>query len=151
MQAGAYIDWVTQYINIPEIRTAIQTTVRDNRELSDFVDVLDRHKTVLYDYFKASNRRIFNSAGNTICPVNGHEIRLEDLESRDDSRTRPRPTDVQLGHCIPRSDREFTIRGFNVCMMTRDGNRIVGDVPFCSDEWLDKLIAIIKFNNSDAF
>lgn len=148
MQAGAYIDWVTQYINVPEIRTAIQTTIRDNRELSDFVEILGRHKTVLYDYFKASNRRIFNDAGNTICPVTAHEIRLEDLESREDSRTRPRPTDVQLGHCIPRSDAEFTIRGFNICMMTREGNRIVGDSPFCSDEWLNNLRAIIKFQDS---
>ena len=143
MQAGAYIDWITQNINVPEIRA----NLGDMGDSGAFITMLNHHKIVLGERFLAHRRRLFNEAGNTICPVTAHEIRLEDLESREDSRTRPRPTDVQLGHCIPRSDAEFTIRGFNICMMTREGNRIVGDSPFCSDEWVNNLRAIIKFQD----
>jgi len=142
MQAAACLDWITQMINI----TGVRANLKDMGDQGAFVRMLDEHKIVLDARFRAFNRRLFNETGETICPVTNHLIRLDDIQSRDDSRTCPRPTDIQLGHCIPRSDNEYTIRGFNICMMTRDGNRIVGDSPFCSDEWLEKLRAIVNFH-----
>jgi len=144
MQAAAYIDWITQCVNVSYIRDNLE----DLGDNGAFLGMLDSHKVILNDRFLRHKRKIFNSNGNTICPVTSHEIRLEDLASREDSRTKPRPTDVQLGHCVPRSDEEYTIRGFNICMMTREGNRIVGDSSFCSDEWLDKLRNIIAFQHA---
>jgi hypothetical protein len=143
MQASAHIDWITQCVNVPEIRRNLS----DIGDEGAFVKMLDAHKTVLNDRFRRYRRQLFNADGHTICPVTAHQIRLADLASRDDSRTNPRPTDIQLGHCVPRSDREFTIRGFNICMMTREGNRIVGDSPFCSDEWVERLRSIVNFQN----
>ena len=52
---------------------------------------------------------------------------------------------IQLGHCCPRSDREYTIRGFNIVVMTRDGNRIVGDYNFLEDGWITLLRRVVSF------
>ncbi len=141
LMATAYTDYVAYLIHIPEIRRLLC----DLGDEGAYLKMLDEHSKILSSHFLALNRTLFNELGNTICPVTGHEIRLEDIASREDSRTNPRETDVQLGHCVPRSDNEYTIRGFNICLMTREGNRIVGDEPFCSNVWLDKLRSVLKF------
>ena len=77
--------------------------------------------------------------------MTGYEITLEDIAK--DTRIENGPNDIQLGHCDIRNEKSFTIRGFNICLMTREGNRLVGDTSFFDDSWIKKLEAIVKFHN----
>ena len=137
MLASAFTDYITFIVNIRGIRELILPIYHE------YVSMLDIHKLYLDAHFKSLGRKIFNTEGYTVCPVTGYEIKLRDVT--DVSRTRPRPTDIQLGHCVPRSNTEYTIRGLNICLMTRDGNRIVGDADFMNDEWIKSLKNILAF------
>jgi len=60
-----------------------------------------------------------------MCPVSEHTFTTKDFER--DSRFDPEDTDPQIGHVIPRSEKEYTIRGLNLCILTRIGNISTGD------------------------
>jgi hypothetical protein len=137
MLAGAHLDMNTYVYNVREVKESVNVD-----EYKEYLELLDRHKIALIDRFASIGRRVFNNEGFSICPVMGNEITIEDINR--DSRVSPRPTDIQLGHCIPRSNTEFTIRGFNICLMTRDGNRFVGDENFCENKWVKKMQTAIS-------
>lgn len=136
MLVGAYFDYITFLLNVKGVRES--HTIK-----SDYLKILDSHKEKLIKYFNGFGKKIFNNLGFTICPVTGREITLNDLTG--DTRRNPKKTDIQIGHCEPRNDKMFTIRGFNICMMTRDGNSKVGDCSFFDDEWVENLDSIVKF------
>jgi hypothetical protein len=50
---------------------------------------------------------------------------IKDFER--DSRFDPEDTDPHIGHVVPRSEKEYTIRGLNLCILTRVGNIATGD------------------------
>ena len=137
MLAGAHLDMNTYVYNVRGVKELVRVD-----EFKEYLELLDRHKIVLRDRFAQIGRRVFNNEGFSICPVMGNEITVEDINR--DSRVAPRSTDIQLGHCVPRSNMEFTIRGFNICLMTRDGNRFVGDENFCENKWVEKMKVAIS-------
>ena len=137
MLAGAHLDMNTYVYNVRGVKELVRVD-----EFKEYLELLDQHKIVLRDRFSQIGRKVFNDKGFSICPVMGNEITIEDINR--DSRVAPRPTDIQLGHCIPRSNTEFTIRGFNICLMTRDGNRFVGDENFCENKWVEKMKVAIS-------
>jgi hypothetical protein len=99
--------------------------------------LIETHKAKLAEVFGENGRKIFNEQGYTWCPIT-HYIFVQDDLTRD-SRVEPKETDVQLGHCVSRKDTEYTIRGMNVVMMSRKGNRLVGDYDFFDNEWIEDI------------
>jgi hypothetical protein len=138
MQASAYLDYITFVMSIKEVNEKYITW-------TNIIPFLLKHKEELINRFKLKNKRLFNDEGFTICPVTGYEITLEDIAK--DTRIENGPNDIQLGHCDIRNENSFTIRGFNICLMTREGNRLVGDTSFFDDSWIKKLEVIVKFHN----
>lgn len=57
-----------------------------------------------------------------VCPVTGEPITMEMIAQN----ARENETGVEIGHLNCRNERSFTIRGMNVFLMTRWGNRLVG-------------------------
>jgi hypothetical protein len=133
MQAGAYLDYITFVYNIKEISELVDSNA--------YTDVLNEHKKELIRRFK--NKKIFNKEGFTVCPVTGHEITLDDISG--DTRIENGTNDIQIGHCEGRNENSFTIRGFNILLMTREGNRLVGDYSFFDDAWLEKMKRVLTF------
>lgn len=138
MLASAYLDCLAICANICDIgRIKAEHSYWDL-----YKDVLPAHKNHLAKYFADRNRSQFDKEGKTICPVTGHIFTVEDFTR--DSRIANRETDPQLGHCLARSEERYTIRGFNISFMTREGNRLVGDHDFFKPEWINKLKNIVS-------
>ena len=108
-----------------------------------YKDLIVSHKKQISSYFEARNRAQFDkTSGFTICPVNGYLFTVSDFTR--DSRVAPKETDAQLGHCLARKESRYTIRGFNISFMSREGNRLVGDHDFFDDDWIDGLKRIVS-------
>lgn len=136
MLASAYFDYLVFTINVRDI-----ASIKLEHEYWDmYSSIFASHKEKLIQYFGEKNRRLFNAEGFSECPVKGYEFKTEDFTR--DSRVNPQETDVQLGHCISRKDTRYTIRGLNIALMTREGNRLVGDYDFMSDVWVNNLKAV---------
>lgn len=133
MLASAYIDYMIFVINVRDI-ASIKV---DHEYWGMYSHIFLSHKQRLIQFFGDRNRKLFNQEGFSECPVNGYEFKVEDFTR--DSRVNPQETDVQLGHCISRKDTRYTIRGFNIALMTREGNRLVGDYDFMLNDWINKL------------
>jgi hypothetical protein len=117
MLATAYLDILVLLMNVKG--SIISTT---NKE---YLRILDSHKEYLKEYYSSKGLVIFDSEGNTMCPVKEYSFTTKDFER--DSRFNPEDTDPQIGHVIPRSEKEYTIRGLNLCILTRSGNIAIGD------------------------
>ena len=139
MQASAYFDYITFIMNIREVREKYL-----NQNHKEYIKLLDLHKIELIKRFKLKNKKIFNNYGFTVCPVTGYEITINDVSR--DTRIENSKTDIQLGHCEDRNEKSFTIRGFNFCLMTREGNRLVGDSSFFDDSWIEALRTALNFH-----
>ena len=63
-----------------------------------------------------------------VCPVTGEPITMEMIAQN----ARENETGIEIGHLNCRNERSFTIRGMNVFLMTRWGNRLVGEERFDS-------------------
>ena len=138
MLASAYIDYLIFVVNVRDI----DSIKVDHEYWSMYSKIFLNHKIKLSEFFGERTRKLFNSSGFSECPVNGYEFMVEDLTR--DSRVNPKETDVQLGHCISRKDTRYTIRGFNIALMTREGNRLVGDYDFMDNLWVNKLKEVAK-------
>ena len=108
---------------------------------NQFQPAFEAHREYMRTHFNGYNRRIFNETGHTLCPVMGTKIDI--LSALDNDRCNP--TGIQLGHVEPRNNESFTIRGFNLLIMTRTGNRLVGEHHFLGQEWLNILRNVIAF------
>jgi hypothetical protein len=138
MLASAYLDLLIYICNIRDI----STIKREHDYWTLYQPLLTSHKLYLSNYFAEKNRTIFNTYGYTECCVTGYEFNINDFIR--DCRTCPLESDVQLGHCLSRKDNRFTIRGLNICVMSREGNRLVGDNDFFSEEWLNRLRNVVS-------
>ena len=138
MLLGAYVDMLVYVSSI----TDINSIKLEHDYWKMYEPVLKMHKEKMNDYYKSNNREIFNSNGNTICPVNGYEFKTIDFTR--DSRVDPKETDMQIGHCISRSENRYTIRGFNITAMTREGNRLIGDYDFFDNTWINILKNVLS-------
>ena len=103
-----------------------------------------RHKEKMINVYAQQNKVLFDSQGFTICPVIGDRIGIEHVFNSD----RCNPMGIQLGHVLPRSNTRHTIRGFNLVLMTRTGNRLVGEHDFNSQDWLTILRNVVAFHSS---
>jgi hypothetical protein len=126
MMAAAYLDYITFLFNVEGIEEYINT---DYEHLSDFQAIVHIHGAHLREHYARYDRTIFDEEGFTICPVTTDRIKPEHLANSDITDS----SAVQLGHVVPRSETEFTIRGKNILFMTREGNRLVGDHVFTED------------------
>ena len=82
--------------------------------------------------------------GHTICPVipKGLEI-INVADPERDNRTVIDRYDVQMGHISSRTNECYTIYGTNLVMMTREGNRIIGEYSLIEDDWINYLRALV--------
>ena len=103
-----------------------------------------RHKEKMITVYTEQNKTLFDSQGYTICPVIGQRIGIQHVLNPD----RCNPLGIQLGHVLPRSNTRHTIRGFNLVLMTRTGNRLVGEHDFNSQDWLEILRSTVAFHSS---
>ena len=98
------------------------------------------HRQALSAHYAKIQKRAFDDDGHTICPVLHEKIRTEHVFDSD----RCNPNGIQLGHVQPRSNERFTIRGMNLLIMTRTGNRLVGEHDFTGNEWLRILQQVVS-------
>lgn len=133
LQASAYFDYLVLLLSIKDIRV--------NKHMDLYKDIIPIHIDKLREFYGRFNRKIFNDQGNVICPITRELITINDLLS--DSRYDPKG--IHLSHAVPRTDYEFTIRGFNILMMSREGNRILGNHSFLEDVWINNLKKIVSY------
>jgi hypothetical protein len=75
-----------------------------------------------------------------VCPVTGNPITLDMLSLN----AREHQDGIEMGHLNCRNEKRFTIRGMNVFLMTRLGNRLIGEERFDSQEFRDNMLRISK-------
>jgi len=76
-----------------------------------------------------------------VCPVTGEPITMHMLSLN----ARENEDGIEIGHLDCRCEHRFTIRGMNVFLMTRKGNRLVGENRFDSKDFRDDLIRIGRY------
>ena len=73
---------------------------------------------------------------------------MKDISDPDrDNRVEINKNDVQMGHLVSRNNNEVTIRGLNLSVMTREGNRIIGEYSLFDSEWIKILEKIVLHYN----
>jgi hypothetical protein len=132
MMATAYLDYITLLLKSEGIEEFVDMTYSNIDDLQANIDI---HSSYLSSYYGAYNRHIFDEAGFTMCPVSGDRIKAEHLANNDIKDS----TAVQLGHVIHRSETQFTVRGKNILLMSREGNRLLGDHNLLEDTWLNRM------------
>ena len=146
MLATAYFDFLILTLYILGIESHIDL---GSEYFKNYQEIIYKHKL----YMKESHickDKLFNKEGHTLCPITGQQVSPEDfaqVESNRDTRINPKGNDIQMGHGAARKDTEYTIRGLNITLMTRDGNRIQGDYNYDNSEWRQKIENIIAFHN----
>lgn len=136
MMASAYIDYLVLILNIEGIDKYINTKYNHYESIMNMVKTYKPNLSEFYTNLKLS---VFDADGFTICPVVKRKILVDDIVNNNISDK----NSIQLGHIIPRSESEFTIRGKNIVLMTRDGNRLVGDYRLDNQEWLTLLKNVV--------
>ena len=76
-----------------------------------------------------------------VCPVTGDPVTMHMLGLN----ARENEDGIEIGHLDCRCEHRFTIRGMNVFLMTRKGNRLVGEHRFDSNEFREDLIRIGRY------
>jgi len=138
MIATAALDYAVMHFFIEGADAVINTKFVDKfgESLVPFCDSLvtffQSHRQALSSHYATIQKRAFDDDGYTICPVLHEKIKIEHVFNSD----RCNPNGIQLGHVQPRSNERFTIRGMNLLIMTRTGNRLVGEHDFTKNEWL---------------
>jgi len=139
MMAAAWLDYITLMLSV----RGIDDQLKDFKHMKGMREMVAVHKVELIKHYKKFGKTVFNSDGFTLCPVMGKEISVDMLSNPDLCDLDA----IQLGHVVPRSDSEFTVRGKNVLMMTRRGNLLVGDCSFVSNEWIEQMKQAIAFQS----
>jgi len=140
--ATAYIDWITFILNVNDI----DSLINKNLKLYEHVKIYNDHKTYLQKYYKNYKRDVFID-GCTICPITKRKIELIDIvDINRDNRFDISDYDIQLGHLESRCDECITIRGCNLLMMSRKGNRLIGENNFKDNAWILELIKIANLH-----
>lgn len=136
--ACAYTDLISLIFSMKDIGEY----VKEDDEYSDYKDYLITHKLNLEIYYIKFDRKIFSDYGFLVCPVSQKEILA--VHAFLDNRINTSENDVQLGHCEPKNEYNVTIRGLNLLLMSRFGNRIIGDNNFLENKWVDDLKQIVQ-------
>jgi len=140
MLASAFLDYITLVMSVYDVDKFLN---EKSKYLDMMKQIIEQHKVYMATFYKDYNKVVFDKEGHTVCPVTGERFIIGDfLLDRD------HPNSIQLGHVQPRTDARYTIRGGNILLMSRDGNRIVGDNDFTQDEWLENIKKILKFHES---
>jgi len=144
MLATAYIDWICYMVNIQDIQQFIRT--ESNEQTLTFINTLqNQHKTFLNNHFIQFNRNIFDNNNNTICVIARNIVLTKHVSDPSrDNRIDIDAEDIQMGHIKSRNDNYFSVRGTNIVMMSRYGNRVIGEDSFIENVWIDKLKNIVK-------
>jgi hypothetical protein len=131
MTATAALDYAVMHYFIKDADTVVNKGFVDKfgDSLAPFFQA---HRQALSAHYATIQKRAFDDEGHTICPVLHEKINIEHVFDSD----RCNPNGIQLGHVQPRSNERFTIRGMNLLIMTRTGNRLVGEHDFTGNEWL---------------
>lgn len=139
MIATAYIDWMCCILNVSDISKHIKYQ-------ENYINLLKNdHKIFLENEYLKYGRKIFNADNNTLCAVKKILIITKNISDElRDNRIDISPDDIQMGHVISKSDYYFATRGLNILMMTRDGNRILGEYNYLENEWIEQLKNIIS-------
>jgi hypothetical protein len=137
MIATNYLDYMTLLLNVKGIDILLNINSNEYNEIAEMTGI---HKLKMINYFAQYNRKLFDADGYTICPVTRRLLTPEQFTITD----RISHTSIQLGHVIPRSNTQYTIRGMNVLFMTRRGNTILGDHSFIDDLWVHELKDMLK-------
>ena len=139
--AQAYLDWWTFIIHTERI----EDLLADTPLARSVMDMLKMNKQYLQNVV-FQNRQIFDNEGYSICVIKRNRLKITDFaDPTRNNRTEILDTDIQLGHCVPRSDNYPTIRGGNLIPMSRRGNLIIGEHLFTEDKWIEELQNIVKF------
>lgn len=138
MIASAVLDYLTLIFNVKGIEAYLNDKSMHYKIINPMIL---EHKKVLTEFYAEYDRQLFNSDGYSVCPVTGRALEVADFLLKLDD-----PLGIQLGHVQPRDCQQYTIRGFNVLMMSRDGNRIIGDYNFIQNEWIEKIEGILNFH-----
>lgn len=139
MIATTYLDYMTLLLNVKDIEQFVNVDSDEYKELKTMTNV---HKTTMMDYFANYNRKLFDVEGYTVCPIRGIHLHASYFTITD----RVNENSIQLGHVIPRSENQYTIRGLNVLFMTRRGNAMLGDNSFIENKWIDNFKHTIMFH-----
>jgi len=144
MLATAYIDWLCYIINIQDINDIVNSELNETQQ--QFINILKNdHKTFLSNYFSQLNRKVFDENNNTICAIAKTVVMTKHVsDPTRDNRIEIDPDDIQMGHIKSRNDNYFSVRGTNIVMMTRYGNRIIGEDSFTENVWIEKLKKIVN-------
>lgn len=150
MIATAYADWMCYVCSVSDIAEHINPVLSE--EINAYKStLLNEHKQFIIGEFKKHNRTVFDSDGNTICAITKAKIITKNISDiTRDNRVEIEQEDIQMGHIISRTDRQFTTRGLNVVMMSREGNRIIGEDNFEKNDWLVKLEKIVDNNGGNS-
>lgn len=139
LMAQAYLDWLVFVINVHDVNTILDTT---GPEFNNLRAYLDAHKAYLVGRFPTRN--IFDREGYTICVVTQIRCNLVDFtDTGRDNRVNISDTDVQMGHNVPKSDLEPSIRGSNLFPMSRRGNEIIGTRVYTQNGWINELARLL--------
>ena len=150
MIATAYVDWMCYVCSVSDIAEHINPVLSE--EINAYKStLLNEHKQFIIGEFKKHNRTVFDTDGNTICAITKAKIITKNISDiTRDNRVEIEQEDIQMGHIISRTDRLFTTRGLNVVMMSREGNRIIGEDNFEKNDWLVKLEKIVDNNGGNS-
>ncbi len=147
LMATAYIDWVTYAIHIEGMEENIISPLSEPY-LGWKNLLMGQHSSFLQTYFKNRNRKIFDTKSGvrrTICAVKQNILTVSNFaDITRDNRINIDQNDIQMGHILPRNNNEYTIRGTNLLMMTREGNRAVGENDYMDDSWILRDISILQ-------
>lgn len=143
MLATAYIDWMCYILHVSDISQFLHKKMLESHSV--FYNIMKtEHKTFLENYFSVFKRRVFDD-NNTICAITQNIIIMKNLaDISRDNRIIIDNCDIQMGHIVSRNENTITIRGLNLVMMSRSGNRIIGEYSFIDDEWILMLKNIIE-------
>ena len=144
MMATALIDWMVYTMNVDKMSEFINYN-SETYKCYHTNNSMINHKNFLIYYFNTYNRTVFNEHGNTICPIIHKELEISNVaDITRDNRTIIDKYDIQMGHISSRCNECYTIYGTNLVMMTREGNRIIGEYSFIEEEWLNVLRTILS-------
>jgi hypothetical protein len=141
MIAAAWLDYFTLMISIKDI----DPELKEYTHLQAIREVVAVHKEELARYYSLMGKKVFDAEGYTICPVMGVRLNVAQIANPDITDLNA----IQLGHVIPRTDEQYTIRGKNILMMTRRGNLLVGDCSFVDNTWVMQMEQAAQFQRSN--
>lgn len=147
LMATAYIDWVTYAIHIEGMEENMISPL--SAPYLGWKNLLmNEHASFLHKHFKDRNRKIFDiksGVRKTICAVKQNILTVSNFaDITRDNRIIIDQNDIQMGHILPRNNNEYTIRGTNLLMMTREGNRAVGENDYMDNSWILRDISILQ-------